>query len=81
MENEGEEEGEGERHIFYRWEYCHYFELVWLLKRKSVVRESNLKATLGEVDFAPTTADIWTANNKSFLAVSSSLDQQFNFAQ
>ena len=29
--------------------------------------ESKLKATLGEADFVSTTADIWTANNKSFL--------------
>lgn len=31
--------------------------------------ESDLKATLGEVDFVSTTADIWAAKNKSLLHI------------
>ena len=39
------------------------------LEREYAVMESNLKATLREVDFVSITADIWTAKNKSFLGV------------
>ena len=39
------------------------------LDKEYMKMESKLKATLGEVDFVSTTADIWTANNKSFLGV------------
>ena len=49
------------------------------LEREYVVIESNLKATLGEVDSVSATADIWTANNKKLSGCNSSLDQQFRF--
>ena len=39
------------------------------LDKEYVNMECKLKATLGEVNFVSTTADIWTANNKSFLGV------------
>ena len=39
------------------------------LKREYVLMDSNLKARLGEVNLVSTTADISTANNKSFLGV------------
>ena len=64
--------------LFHRWNFCH-LTLSGYLWREFVVMESNLKATLGEVNSVSTTADIWAANNKSFLSVSSSLDQLFNF--
>uniref|UniRef100_A0A3P9DUX7 BED-type domain-containing protein n=1 Tax=Maylandia zebra TaxID=106582 RepID=A0A3P9DUX7_9CICH len=35
----------------------------------SVNAELNLKATLNEIDFVSTTADIWTANNRSYMGV------------
>ncbi|KAF3837865.1 hypothetical protein F7725_009633 [Dissostichus mawsoni] len=34
------------------------------LEREYDIMDANLKATLGEVDFVSTTADIWTVNNK-----------------
>ncbi|KAF3844195.1 hypothetical protein F7725_013536 [Dissostichus mawsoni] len=39
------------------------------LEREYDIMDANLKATLGEVDFVSTTADIWTVNNKSFMGV------------
>uniref|UniRef100_A0A1A8L117 HAT C-terminal dimerisation domain-containing protein n=2 Tax=Nothobranchius pienaari TaxID=704102 RepID=A0A1A8L117_9TELE len=39
------------------------------LEREYDIMNSNLKATLEEVDFVSTTAHIWTVNNKSFLGV------------
>uniref|UniRef100_A0A8C6KMI4 BED-type domain-containing protein n=1 Tax=Nothobranchius furzeri TaxID=105023 RepID=A0A8C6KMI4_NOTFU len=39
------------------------------LEREYDIMNSYLKATLEEVDFVSTTADIWTVNNKSFLGV------------
>ncbi|KAF3835671.1 hypothetical protein F7725_028229 [Dissostichus mawsoni] len=39
------------------------------LEREYDIMDANLQATLGEVDFVSTTADIWTVNNKSFMGV------------
>ncbi|KAL7391338.1 hypothetical protein ABVT39_007938 [Epinephelus coioides] len=37
------------------------------LEREYDIMDTNLKAALRDVDFVSTTADIWTANNKSFM--------------
>lgn len=39
------------------------------MEKEYAVMESNLKAALNEVDFVSTTADIWTANNRSYMGV------------
>lgn len=39
------------------------------LEREYATMEANLKAELEEVDFVSTTADIWTANNRSYMGV------------
>lgn len=39
------------------------------LDKQYETMEANLKAALHEVDFVSTTADIWTANNKSYMGV------------
>ena len=39
------------------------------LDKQYETMETNLKAALHEVDFVSTTADIWTANNKSYMGV------------
>lgn len=39
------------------------------LDKQYETMEANLKAALREVDFVSTTADIWTANNKSYMGV------------
>lgn len=39
------------------------------LEKQYATMETNLKAALNEVDFVSTTADIWTANNKSYMGV------------
>uniref|UniRef100_A0A3P9D5A2 BED-type domain-containing protein n=1 Tax=Maylandia zebra TaxID=106582 RepID=A0A3P9D5A2_9CICH len=39
------------------------------LEKEFTEMERNLKATLNEIDFVSTTADIWTANNRSYMGV------------
>ncbi len=39
------------------------------MEKEFAVMERNLKAALNEVDFVSTTADIWTANNRSYMGV------------
>ncbi|KAK0155357.1 hypothetical protein N1851_002314 [Merluccius polli] len=39
------------------------------MEKEYAVMERNLKAALNEVDFVSTTADIWTANNRSYIGV------------
>lgn len=39
------------------------------LEREYATMEANLKAELEEVDFVSTTADIWTANNRSYMGI------------
>ena len=44
-----------------------YFSLY--LEKEYAEMERNLKAALNEVDFVSTTADIWTANHRSYMGV------------
>ncbi|CAI5669815.1 unnamed protein product [Oreochromis niloticus] len=39
------------------------------LEKEFTEMERNLKAALNEIDFVSTTADIWTANNRSYMGV------------
>ena len=39
------------------------------LEKEYAEMERNLKAALNEIDFVSTTADIWTANNRSYMVV------------
>ncbi|KAJ8011289.1 hypothetical protein DPEC_G00056600 [Dallia pectoralis] len=50
-------------------ELPHRTAFSYYMEKEYAAMEINLKATLNEVDFVSTTADIWTANNRSYIGV------------
>lgn len=50
-------------------ELPHRTSFSYYLEKEYAEMERNLKAALNEVDFVSTTADIWTANNRSYMGV------------